>query len=110
MKYLSLKLPGSDVNIPVPPGFKYSGESANFGAVLSDFLTIVFYIAMFLAFFWLVWGAFQYMVAGGNKQSLASARSRITWALIGLILVAIAYSITLFVGDVLKPKEGIPLL
>lgn len=85
------------------PGLKVE---PTLGGILSGLLEITFLLASFLAFFWFVWGAFQYIFAGGDKEKLAKARSRITWAIVGLLFVALAFLIAQFVGQILQPKPG----
>ncbi|MBI4036545.1 hypothetical protein HY386_01530 [Candidatus Daviesbacteria bacterium] len=104
MKTLSLQLPGGQTI--TSPQTKFS----DLGSFISGLYEIVFYLAIFLAFFWLVWGAFQYIVAGGNKENLAKASARITWAIVGLLLVAVAFLIAQFVGQVLQPKISTPII
>lgn len=84
----------------------FSGQKANLGAFISGLLNIALYLAAFLAFYWLVWGAFQYILAKGDKEGLAKARARITWALIGLIVVFMAYLIATFAGEIFPATRG----
>ena len=112
MKKLTLTLPGLD-----PTGFqridlpdlKFSGPKADLGSVLTDLFSLIITFAFFLAFFWLVWGAFQYMSAGGNKEGIAKARARITWAIVGLILTVAAFLVAQFAEQIIQPKGGSPL-
>jgi hypothetical protein len=85
------------------PGFRYDFNT-KLSTVLSDLFIIIFYLAGFLTFFWLVWGAFQYIFAGGDKEKLGKARARMTWAIVGLFFVILAYTLTVFVFQVLKPN------
>ena len=78
----------------------------NLGDILSELLNIAFYIAVFLAFFWFVWGAWAYMFASGNKENLAKARARITWAIIGLMVVFLSYFIAKYASEIFKPGRG----
>lgn len=100
---------GSILQNPEIPGFKAT-EFTDLGSFLTGLFEIAFFIATFLAFFWLVWGAFQYIYAGGNKENLAKARSRITWAIVGLLLTAVAYIVSQFTQQILQPKIGTPIL
>ncbi|MBI2017419.1 hypothetical protein HYS92_00050 [Candidatus Daviesbacteria bacterium] len=100
---------GDILKNPGIPGLKYD-VNTKIGTILTDFLGIIFYLAAFLAFFWLVWGAFQYMSAGGDKQKLGEARSRITWAIVGFILVFLSFLVAQFMAEILKPQGGTPLL
>lgn len=74
--------------------------------LLSGLLNIIFYVAVFLAFYFLVWGAFAYLMAQGKKEDLAKARARITYALVGLIIVFLAYFIAKFASEIFKPTIG----
>lgn len=85
-------------------------EFKTLGDFVSGLFNIAFYLAAFLAFFWLVWGAFQYIYAGGDKEKLARAKARVTWAIVGLILVALAFLVAQFAAEILKPRGGTPIL
>lgn len=93
--------PGCNVSTP-----RSGTPIANLGDLLSGLLTITFYIALFLAFYWLIWGGFQYILAGGKKEDLAKARARITWALIGLVVVFLGYFIARFAAEIFPPTKG----
>lgn len=104
---LALTLPGGNI-IPAPSGLQTPSGApyTDLASFLSPLLNIVFYIAVFLAFYFLVWGAFQYILAQGNKEELAKARARITYALIGLIIIFMAFIIAKFASEIFKPFQG----
>lgn len=106
MLQFTLKLPGG-FEISPPPGLR--GEFQTLGDLISGLLNIAFMVAFFLAFFWMVWGAFHYIFAGGNKEELAKARSRITWAIVGLIILALSFAIAQFAEEIFKPTTPSPL-
>lgn len=83
-----------------------AGRFEKLSDVLSGLYTIVLYIAAFMAFYWLIWGAFQYILARGNKEELAKARSRITWALVGLIVIFAAFLIAKYASIIFPPGRG----
>lgn len=104
MAKLALQLPGTSNIIDNPVK-----EITNLGALLSPLLNITFYLAAFLSFAYLVWGAFSYIMAQGKKEDLAKARARITWAIIGLIVVLMAFLIATFAAEIFPPgKGGVP--
>lgn len=84
----------------------FSGPNANLGAVLSGLLNIAFYIAVFLAFYWLVWASFQYIFAQGRKEPLEKARERIRWAIIGLVVVFSAFLIARYAAEFFPTQFG----
>jgi ABC-type uncharacterized transport system permease subunit len=100
MREIAIKLPGG-YGVANPPGFKFYNSDA--GAVISSAIELVIYISAFLMFFWLIWGVFQYIFAGGDKEQLARARKRITWAIIGFFIVLLAFTISRFLGDIFQP-------
>ncbi len=103
----NLKIPGFDSNPILPPpnlNQQFLNSPANGGGLgyfVSGLYNVAFLITGSLLLIWLVWGIFQYIFAGGNKELLAKARSRIVWALIGFLIVVTAlfvsqYAQTLF--------------
>ncbi|MFH0937083.1 MAG: hypothetical protein V1808_02230 [Candidatus Daviesbacteria bacterium] len=101
MNKLSLKLPGFEGTIAPPPGFKT--EYTDIGSTLTGAFNILIFIPIFLCFFWVIWGVFHYIFAGGDKEQLRKARSRITWAVVGLILTLLAFALAQFVEQILQP-------
>ena len=100
MKNLALNLPGGETINNSASWFP------DLASLISPLLRITFYIAAFLAFYFLIWGAYQYILASGNKENLAKARARITWALIGLMVVLMAYFIAVYASSVFPPNKG----
>ncbi len=100
---IALTLPGGNT-VGNPPNF--DPKLTDLASIISGFLNIALYLAIFMAFYWLVWGSFQYILAQGKKEDLAKARSRITWALIGLAVIFSAFFIAKFAAQVLPPGNG----
>jgi hypothetical protein len=65
--------------------------------LVSQFLQVALYIGGTVMIFWMGWGVFQYIFAGGNKERLAFARKRIIFAILGFLILMMAYSIQLYV-------------
>lgn len=70
---------------------------------------IGFGIRMFILFagmtliLYLLWGAFDWIASGGEKEKIAKAQSKITNAVIGIVLVFIVLMVfNLLAGDILK--------
>lgn len=98
-----------DPNLGIPGLGSKFGPSTRLGDILSQALSMITLLAAFLSFIWFVWGAFHYIFAGGDKEQLAKARSRMTWAIVGLFLTLLAYLIAQFVAEILKPAGGLPI-
>lgn len=117
MKYLSLRIPGfdegpsgEDIFIPNPSGLfqQYASDPNRFtlGFILAQLIIIAFYIAGFLTFYYLIWGSFQYILSSGNKEQLQKARARITWALVGLIVIFLSYFIAKYALEIFPISKG----
>lgn len=67
--------------------------SITFGSIISALIVLVLVVAALVFFFMLVLGGIRYITSGGDKGSTESARSQITAALIGLVIVFSAWAI-----------------
>ena len=98
---------------PTPPSGRGGGGTtitiarpqagyADIGLFITNILKILFIIAIIVVLFMLVWGAYEWMTSGGDKESIGKARGRIIAALIGLAVLAVAFAIAVvaaqFVG------------
>ena len=83
-------------------GFETSGiPFLNLGRLLSNILALLFFFAALMAFLFILIGGIQWISAGGDKVAAASARDRITAAVVGLLIVVAAFAITLILSTVL---------
>lgn len=97
---------------PPPQGGVPSDTSLN--TLIANAITIIFTIAAVLVLVMLIWGAIQWILSAGDKDAVGNARKRITNALIGLAILALAFLIVRVVGaivglDILKGLD-IPTL
>ncbi len=60
---------------------------------LSNLITLALTIGLILVFVMLIWGAFDWIMSGGDKDSVGKARGRIINALIGLAVMAVAFAL-----------------
>ena len=83
-------------------GFETSGiPFLNLGRLLSNILALLFFFAALMAFLFILIGGIQWISAGGDKVAAASARDRITAAVVGLLILVAAFAITLILSTVL---------
>src|SRR3990167_5802581 len=63
---------------------------------LLDNIVGIFFAAAGIAFIIMfTWGAVQMILSGGDKEAIAKAKSKITWAIIGVVLLSLSYFIFL---------------
>lgn len=83
-------------NITITPPTKVGGGSlgySNLGTFLSNAITLIFIFAVIAVLIMLIWGAFEWITSGGDKEAVAKARNRILNALIGMAVLAVAFAI-----------------
>ena len=72
-----------------PPTTGYS----DLGNFVTNVMTLAFGIAILDVLVMLIWGAFEWITSGGDKESVGKARNRIINALIGLAILAVAFAL-----------------
>lgn len=85
---------------------------ATLGDFLSKILTFAFLIAIFVILVMLIWGAFEWITSGGDKEAVGKARGRIINALIGLAVLAVAFALARVAAQFLgfpDITQGIPV-
>ena len=68
---------------------------------LSNLIKLIFAIAAIVLVFMLIWGAYEWIVSGGDKEAVAKARGRILNALIGLAVLAVAFALAVVAAQFL---------
>jgi hypothetical protein len=56
-------------------------------------ISFIFVIAIIIALFYLIWGGFKWLISGGDKTAVGAAREHIIAAIIGLVIIFLAYFI-----------------
>ena len=102
-----LQLPGQTEPITTFPNLRTELSEGNIGSIISEFLVVVFYIVGFLMFIWFVWGVFQYIFAGDNKDAVGQARKRMTWAIVGFILFLLALPISEYAQSLFRQNNNV---
>ena len=80
--------------IKPPPEVAPLGVGAEGINSLLNNLIGLFFAAGGIAFIIMfVWGAVQMILSGGDKEAISKARSKITWAITGVVLMSLSYFI-----------------
>lgn len=73
--------------------------SAGLSNFLSRIITIIYAFAAIAVVFMVVYSALQMILSGGDKEKITQARNRLTYAIIGLVLLAFAFLIIRVLGN-----------
>lgn len=63
------------------------------GVLINKLLNFVMVLGALLVFTYLIWGGIEWITSGGDKTKTEAARSKITAAVIGLIVLAASWAI-----------------
>ena len=74
--------------------------STSLNTVVQNAITLVFTLAGVAVLAFLILGAFQWVTSGGAKDKVDNARKTITAALVGLLLLGLAFLIVRVVGQI----------
>lgn len=102
--YLSLAFPvlAVDIDPCASSGLKGKQNAEGFGklcnisftgGLVSDIITIAFILASLIALGFLIYGGIRWITSGGDKTGVETARNTIVAALVGLVIVFLAYFI-----------------
>lgn len=69
----------------------------NFGNLIARLMNVVMVFALLMVLLYLVWGAIEWITAGGEKGKIDAARNKMTNALIGIIILSGTLAIFKFV-------------
>lgn len=106
--YLSLAVPAfaAPVQTPINPcpvlhnqgglDFRFLCDLAPTSGIMGAIIALLFVIALIVAFAFLIFGGIKWIVSGGDKAKVEAARGTIVAALVGLVLVFLAFFIINF--------------
>lgn len=71
------------------------------GEAISDILPAIFWFASILLLIYLSWGAYRYLLSGGDPKQVAAAKAQLTWAIIGIIIVFLSFGLFQILNEIL---------
>jgi len=84
----------------------YGSEERNLTVFIGNLIRIVLGFVGMIFLVLIIWAGIQWMMSGGNEQSIEQAKKRIINATIGLTVIILAYSIASFVVGSLEQAAG----
>lgn len=94
MKYLALKIPGTDgssIEIQAPSGVPTGGLGGDGGKIIGTGIALFLIICVLLTLGFLVYGGMNWIMSGGDKTKIESARRTIIYAALGLIIAFLSF-------------------
>jgi len=92
----------AQTNIGTEFGKNFTGGApSSIGNVVSGALPQIYVIALVVVLIYLIWGAYRYMMSGGDAKAVAAARAHLTWSELGMIFIFLAFGIYQLVNSLL---------
>ena len=88
--------PGFAIEIP-----KVAGSNRSFADIIGAIINALFAIIGPIAVLIILYGGFQWMTAGGDEAKVSKAKATLKTGIIGLAIILSAWSIVLFVIDII---------
>lgn len=82
-------------------------DTTGVAKLVSDIILILTGVAGILSFIFIIIGGIKIITAGGDEKKMASAQATITYAIIGLVVTALAFVILRVVQYFLKSNVAI---
>lgn len=103
-----------NVSVSPPPGVGVNPQTP-LNTLIGQLLQIIFIIGGLALVAMLLWGGFQWITAGGDKDKVGAAQKKITQSIIGFLVLALALLIAKVIGglvhiDIFSPNASIPSL
>ncbi len=95
-----------NLKVPVNPGapIDVNSPALTIGDIISKILPYIFTISGIVLLVYLIFGGFQLMTSGGDPKAAGSAKSHITNALVGFLIIFVAFWIVQIFSAVLGLK------
>jgi hypothetical protein len=72
-------------------------SQTDFNTTIEGYLRGFLFLAGLVTFFYMLWGAFDWITAGGDEGKIKSARQKITQGVIGLAVLASTFAVFLII-------------
>lgn len=107
-KAIGADIPQLGVKQPKSAGIQVLNQTTGelITKIIRNSIVIIYSIAAVAFVIMILWGATEWIFSGGDKEKLAHARKRITTAIVGIVILSLAFLIINIVGQITGVKFG----
>lgn len=98
---MELALSFANKSIKAPVGVP-NGDIHYLQTLLSNATLLFIIVGSFLIVIYIVWAGILWITSGGDKAKVTAARGRLTWAIVGFIIILISFFIISAIGYFFK--------
>jgi len=102
MKLAQFQIPGGNLNAPtgIPATLKGKLEDSG-SSIINTGLNLLFISAVILAVVFIIISGIQWITSSGNPEKISSAKKKLLYSIVGLIVIATAFLIFNVVKSIL---------
>jgi hypothetical protein len=89
------------IDPPTPDFINAENPADAISSILGLSFKVIFVVAGIWAFLQIVFAGYDMISSGGDQAKLTAARGKITWAIIGLVIIAAAWGLIVLVEQLL---------
>lgn len=97
---------GGKIPLPLSPTQKFRAEGLP-AKIVSEVLPIILVLGGFLAVVVIVISGIQFVLSGGNPEGAAAAKNRLIYAIVGFIIIILAFAVLQIVNRLFLGNTGI---
>ncbi len=71
----------------------FPGTGSTVGSILTNVYTLAIKLGAIAVFIFLIWGAFEWLTAGGDSDKVSKAQKKITTSIIGLFVLLAVWAL-----------------
>lgn len=99
MNHLVVSTIAQNIELPKSPTSQFT-EKNLITKLLSDILPVILTLAGFVTVAVIIISGIQFVTSGGNPEAAAAARGRLTFAIIGFVIIILAFAILQIVNRI----------
>src|SRR3989338_10606446 len=104
MKIIAIKFGGTEIKLKKSIE-TITNTAGDFGSnILQWFIALGLTIGVFLAVFMIIWSGIQWITSEGDKTKLQAAKTRLTYSIIGLLVIFLSFFIVNIIGTIFGVK------
>lgn len=97
----NLTISGTQIQGPLAPGINTIGD------IISKLLTFIIPIGGILLLFVIIWGGYDIIMSQGSPEKWKNARNKITYGVVGFVLLAVAFLLIKLVENIFNLRTGL---
>lgn len=101
LKYLSFAVVAAST--PPPPEIKPITSPVDPKTVVIKLINYSLFFIGAIALIFVIWGGIQYVTSGGDSEKTTKARNTLLYAIIGIVVVVLAWAIVSWAANVFAP-------